>query len=53
MTQAMVLALLIVSKSTLYNLIKAGEFPPPKKIGTHTARWSRAEVDAWIASKLA
>ena len=36
-------------RSRIYQLIGAGEFPPPLKIGK-SSRWVKAEIDAWIAS---
>lgn len=36
-------------RSRIYQLINAGEFPPPVKIGK-SSRWVKAEVDAWIGS---
>ncbi len=41
-----------VSKSNLYRLLEAGELPPPIKIGRRSY-WSEAEIDAYIADKLA
>jgi len=39
-------------RSRIYQLINAGEFPPPVKIGK-SSRWVKAEVDAWIGSHTA
>ena len=38
-------------RSHIYQLIAAGEFPKPIKVGK-SSRWVKAEIDAWI-SKLA
>ena len=50
-----VLALVGVSKATLYRWASAGMFPQPRALTPtrSTVAWSAAEVHAWIASKLA
>lgn len=39
-------------RSRIYQLINAGEFPPPIKIGK-SSRWIRAEIDQWLSSRIA
>ena len=48
-----VLELVPVSRSMLYLMLKEGSFPQPKHLGARAVVWSRAEVAAWIAEKLA
>jgi prophage regulatory protein len=50
-----VLALVGVSKTTLYRWVRGGMFPQPCALTpTRSAvAWSAAAVDAWIADKLA
>jgi len=50
-----VLALVGVSKATLYRWAKHGMFPQPRALTLtrSTVAWSAAEVHAWIGSKLA
>ena len=36
-----------VSRAKLYRLIKAKQFPPPRKLG-RSSFWSQAEIDAYI-----
>jgi prophage regulatory protein len=50
-----VLALVGVSKATLYRWAGAGMFPKARALtpSRSTVAWSAAEVHAWIASKLA
>ena len=50
-----VLALVRVSKATLYRWASAGMFPQPRALTPtrSTVAWSAAEVHGWIASKLA
>ena len=40
------------SKSWIYELIKQGNFPNPKKIGSRTIGFNSADVDAWIIERL-
>ena len=37
-------------RSRIYQLIAAGEFPQPIKVGK-SSRWVKADIDAWIASQ--
>ena len=37
-------------RSRIYQLIAAGEFPQPIKVGK-SSRWVKAEVDAWISKQ--
>lgn len=39
-------------RTTVYALIKAGQFPKPVKLGRSSA-WSEQEVDAWIEKQKA
>ena len=41
------------SKSELYRRISLGTFPAPVKLGERASAWSSAEVDAWIADRIA
>ncbi|QEY60353.1 AlpA family phage regulatory protein [Pseudomonas sp. C27(2019)] len=40
------------SKSWIYELIRQGDFPSPKKIGSRTIGFNSADVDAWIIERL-
>ena len=40
-------------KSSMYALIKAGDFPAPVKLTAKAVAWSSAAVDAWIADRIA
>ena len=46
-----VLDLLQVSRATLTNWRKDGNFPAPRKLGPRVLAWRREDVDAWILSK--
>jgi prophage regulatory protein len=39
--------------STLYKLVKDGNFPQQVRIATRCVAWSAEEVDNWIAARLA
>ncbi|MFI3196366.1 MAG: AlpA family transcriptional regulator [Methylococcaceae bacterium] len=41
-----------LSRSTLYRLIKQGNFPVQVKLSDRVAAWSCEAVDAWIDAKL-
>jgi prophage regulatory protein len=41
-----------LSKSSIYKLVKIGEFPAPKKLFSNRVAWSTAEVLAWVNSKM-
>lgn len=42
-------ALIGYSRRQLYNKVADGTFPVAPIRGSHPRRWSRADVDAWIA----
>lgn len=41
-----------LSRSTLYALIKTGEFPRQRQLSARSMGWVEVEVNAWIASKI-
>ena len=46
-----VLARTKISRATLYQLLDAGDFPRPFKIGARKNGWTEARVEDWIASR--
>ena len=40
----------IKANSTLYDMIRRGDFPPPVKLGRSSA-WRESEVRQWIADR--
>lgn len=42
-----------LSRSSLYRLISAGQFPAPVKLSSRSVGWVLAEVTAFIESKVA
>lgn len=43
-------AIIGVKRDALYAMIRAGKFPPPKKISKRATGWRSDEVQAWIES---
>lgn len=41
------------TRSRLYDEISAGRFPAPVKIGARAVAWPEADVDEWIAERIA
>ena len=39
---------LAISRTTLWRLIKKGEFPPPVKISKYASAWVDTDVEAYI-----
>lgn len=37
-----------LSKSTLYAMIRAGDFPAPIRLGARAVGWLESEVEEWI-----
>lgn len=42
-----------LSRANIYRLVKTGEFPAPVKLGPRASAWVGAEVDTWIAQRIA
>jgi predicted DNA-binding transcriptional regulator AlpA len=40
--------LIPISRATLWRMVKAGRFPPPKKLGPNIAAWNVGLVRAWL-----
>lgn len=41
-----------LSKSQIYSLINAGNFPPPVKLSERCSAWVESELDEWIESRI-
>lgn len=46
-----VLILTSISRGTLYNWIKQGDFPKPVQIGKRRVAWREQQVRDWISSR--
>jgi prophage regulatory protein len=40
-----------LSRSTLYDWMKRGEFPEPEKLGARIVAWRESDVTAWLESR--
>jgi prophage regulatory protein len=41
-----------LSRSTIYQKIKVGDFPPQINLGSRAVGWLSEEVDAWITGRI-
>jgi prophage regulatory protein len=41
-----------LSRSTIYERIKAGTFPSPISLGAKSVGWLESEIDAWLSSQI-
>ena len=41
-----------LSRSTIYTLRAAGEFPRPVRLSTRAVGWREADIRNWLASRL-
>ena len=47
-----VLAVTGLSKSTVYSMAKAGQFPNPVKLGARAVAWPSHLVQQWLAARM-
>ncbi|MGA4104368.1 helix-turn-helix transcriptional regulator [Ralstonia nicotianae] len=40
-----------IKKSCLYEMIRAGKFPAPVRLGARSVAWRQSDVDAWIEAR--
>ena len=40
-----------MSRSSIYRLMKSGEFPPRVKVGPAAVRWRESDITAWVESR--
>ncbi len=40
-----------LSRSTIYELVRRGEFPAPIKLTTYAVGWLDSEVDDWLGAR--
>ena len=41
-----------LSRSTIYDGVRAGTFPAPVRLGPRAVGWLASEVDDWLAAKV-
>lgn len=42
-----------LSRSTIYERIKAGSFPSPVSLGARAVGWIESEIEAWLTQQIA
>lgn len=40
-----------LSRSRVYELVQAGQFPKPIRLSERAVGWRRADLDAWLAAR--
>ncbi len=40
-----------LSRSVIYEMMNAGEFPAAVKVGRKAVRWQAGELDEWLANR--
>ena len=40
-----------IARTTIYRLMRAGQFPEPVRIGSRAVRWPERELEAWLADR--
>ena len=40
-----------LSRTTIYRLMRAGQFPEPIKIGPRAVRWPESEIEKWLSER--
>ena len=40
-----------ISRSTIYRMMKVGEFPRPTKLGRRAVGWREDEIEQWLRGK--
>ena len=40
-----------MSRSSIYRLIRNGEFPPPVLVGPAAVRWRASDITTWLESR--
>lgn len=40
-----------LARSTIYRLMRQGEFPEPVRVGPRAVRWPTSEIETWLAAR--
>ena len=40
-----------LARSSLYRLMREGNFPVPLKVGARAVRWREAEIEKWLTER--
>ena len=49
--QKQVLEMLSISRTTLWRLIKAGDFPEPNRENARVLFWTQEQLDCWLRTQ--
>ena len=41
-----------LGRSSIYQYVRAGQFPAPVRVGSRAVGWIASEVDAWLAARI-
>ena len=40
-----------LSRATIYELMRSGEFPVPLRVGSRAVRWPESEIATWLQTR--
>ena len=40
-----------IARTTIYRLMRCGQFPEPLKVGPRAVRWLESEIETWLAER--
>ena len=40
-----------ITRSTIYRMMRAGQFPEPVKVGPSAVRWPESEIEEWLNTR--
>ena len=40
-----------IARTTIYRLMRCGQFPEPLKVGPRAVRWPASEIEEWLAGR--
>ena len=40
-----------ISRTTVYRLMRLGQFPEPIRVGQRAVRWPESEIEKWLAER--
>ena len=40
-----------IARSTIYRLMRCGEFPEPIRVGARAVRWPNSEIEQWLSAR--
>ena len=40
-----------LARSSIYRLMRSGQFPEPVRVGPRAVRWPASEIEAWLSAR--